>query len=75
VPAPSRVGTEQTIALVEGALASLSAEQREVVLLHKLEGLSMEEIAGVLGVSAGAIRVRAHRGYKAIASYLEENGG
>lgn len=73
VQAPSDFGSKGMSELIEKALASLSAEQREVVVLHKLEGLSMNDVADTLGISSGAARVRAHRAYKAIAQFVEEN--
>ncbi|MCA9682876.1 MAG: RNA polymerase sigma factor [Myxococcales bacterium] len=57
-------------AVVRGAVAALPGSQREVVSMHKLEGMSMAEIAGKLGVREGTLRVRAHRGYKALAAAL-----
>jgi RNA polymerase sigma factor (sigma-70 family) len=45
------------------ALAELPTEQQEVVRLHYEEELTFEEIGERIGVNAGAIRVRAHRGY------------
>ncbi len=57
-------------ARIRSALAGLPASQREVVTLHKLDGLSMAEISERLGVREGTLRVRAHRGYKALASML-----
>jgi RNA polymerase sigma-70 factor (ECF subfamily) len=74
VAAPVEFGTRQSADLVQRALMSLSDDQRQVVLLHKVEGLSMEEISTVLGISCAAARVRAHRGYKAIATFVEEHG-
>ena len=56
---------------VEAALKALPEDQREVVLLHKFEGMKMEEVAEILGISSGAARVRAHRAYKAISRHLE----
>ncbi|MBN9118694.1 MAG: sigma-70 family RNA polymerase sigma factor [Planctomycetes bacterium] len=43
------------------ALARLSAEHREVLLLKDIEGMKYEEIAEVLGVPIGTIRSRLHR--------------
>jgi RNA polymerase sigma-70 factor, ECF subfamily len=40
------------------ALAVLPPSQREVVLLHDLEGWQHQEIAELLGTSEGAVRVR-----------------
>jgi DNA-directed RNA polymerase specialized sigma24 family protein len=44
----------------------LPAEQRDVIVLHWLEGLSFNEVSLVVGVSLSAVKVRAHRGYVAI---------
>jgi RNA polymerase sigma-70 factor, ECF subfamily len=52
------------------ALDQLPSGQREVVKLHKIDGLSMAEVADRLHVRQGAVRVRAHRAYKALAEIL-----
>ncbi len=49
---------------VEAALAGLSAEQRETVMLAKVMGLSCEEIAAISGVPAGTVRSRLHYALK-----------
>ena len=56
---------------VRAAIAMLPEGQREVVELHKLRGMSMADIAQRLAVREGAVRVRAHRAYKALARLLE----
>jgi RNA polymerase sigma-70 factor (ECF subfamily) len=53
-----------------GALAELPASQREAVELIHIEGLSVVEAAERAGVSAGALKVRAHRGYRALRARL-----
>jgi RNA polymerase sigma-70 factor (ECF subfamily) len=60
---------------VEDALASLPPDQREAVVLHKLQELSFEEIAAALGISEGAAKVRAHRGYQRLRQLLGPLGG
>lgn len=55
---------------VRAAIEQLPPGQREVVKLHKLRGMSMADIAQRLGVRPGALRVRAHRAYKALAHIL-----
>jgi RNA polymerase sigma-70 factor, ECF subfamily len=55
---------------VRAAIEQLPPGQREVVKLHKLRGMSMTDIAERLGVRPGALRVRAHRAYKALAGLL-----
>lgn len=67
----AREHDEAVIDRVREALARLPATQREVVELHKLEGMSMAEVAARLDIREGAARVRAHRGYKALARMLK----
>jgi len=52
------------------ALCRLPEDQQEVVRLHFVEELSFEEIGVKLGATAGAVRVRAHRGYTALRKML-----
>ena len=59
---------------VRRALEALPREQREVIELHWFEELPFHEIASILGVSAGAARVRAHRGYVSLRKELGEYG-
>lgn len=56
--------------LIEDAFAELPAQQREAVLLHRVHGWSFDAIAKSLGVSAAAVRVRAHRGYEKLREKL-----
>jgi RNA polymerase sigma-70 factor, ECF subfamily len=39
-------------------LAALPIEEREMVVLHYLEGYNSEEVAGIMGVPAGTVRYR-----------------
>jgi RNA polymerase sigma factor (sigma-70 family) len=55
---------------VEEALTRLPPDQREAVVLHKLQELSFEEIATALSISVGAAKVRAHRGYERLRQLL-----
>lgn len=48
------------------ALEALPASQREAVELVQIQGLSIAEAALAAGVTPGALKVRAHRGYKAL---------
>ena len=54
------------------ALERISPAQREAVELIHLAGLSVAEAAGRAGVSESALKVRAHRGYRALRGILEE---
>lgn len=53
------------------ALAALPDAQREAVTLVQVNGLSVAEAALRVGVSPGALKVRAHRGYRAMRKALE----
>lgn len=50
------------------AMARLSAEHREVVMLHELEGLTYEEVAVILNVPVGTVKSRLHHAF----SYLRK---
>jgi len=52
------------------ALGELPAKQREAVEAIHLEGLSVEEAAARAGVTRSALKVRAHRGYRALREKL-----
>lgn len=55
---------------LEQALGRLSADQREAFGLLKLEGLSVEAAAPRARTTAGALKVRAHRAYRALRRLL-----
>ena len=55
------------------ALRALPLGQRQVVVLHHLVGLSIEEVAGELGVPAGTVKSRLARGRGALAQVLESD--
>lgn len=64
---PAAAGAEDTVlaqfrarATME-AIAALPADQRAVIVLHQLEGLSYREVAAVVDVSEDAVRGRLHR--------------
>jgi RNA polymerase sigma factor (sigma-70 family) len=63
-PTPPR-GQEQTEArrTISWALEQIPADQREVIELHWLAGLSFPELSESIGISVAAAKVRAHRGY------------
>jgi len=52
------------------ALAELPDQQRQAVVLTKLEGKSVAEAAEIAGTTIGAMKVRAHRGYEALRKLL-----
>jgi RNA polymerase sigma-70 factor (ECF subfamily) len=69
--APEAPRVERTLSPeLAGALAELPASQRQAVELLQLEGLSVAEAAERVGVSRSALKVRAHRGYRALRTRL-----
>lgn len=67
---PLEVADER--ARLRAALARIPEGQREVIVLHWFEELSFPEVAEIMGLSVSAVKVRAHRGYKALRAELEE---
>ena len=64
-------GASEISPVLARALAELPPTQREAVELLHLHELSSAEAAERLGISAVALRVRAHRGYKALRAKLQ----
>lgn len=59
-----RMADDQRADLLRRALLALPLERREVLVLSRYELKSYEEIAGALGCSVGAVKVRVHRAIK-----------
>ncbi len=57
------------------ALARLPQDQRQAVVLTKLEGRTLAEAAEIAGTTVTAMKVRAHRGYKALRGMLSTASG
>jgi RNA polymerase sigma factor (sigma-70 family) len=53
-------------ALLRRALGRLDRDDREILLLSRLQELSFAEVAGILECSVGAARVRAHRALRSL---------
>lgn len=56
------------------ALATLSDDRRQVIVLRFVDGLSTREIGVVLGRSEGAVRVLQHRALRELATALDHEG-
>jgi len=69
---PDQAGSieEPAAPRLDEALAKLPASQREAFEMLKLEGLTVEAAAERAGTTAGALKVRAHRAYKALRAML-----
>jgi uncharacterized protein len=55
------------------ALGELSAEQRDAVQLHYVEGLRVWEIAALVGVPSGTVKARLHRARGRLRQLLAED--
>ena len=55
---------------VDEAMAALPEELRTAIMLRELEGLSYEEIAGIMDCPIGTVRSRIFRAREAIAERL-----
>ncbi|MBV9197660.1 MAG: sigma-70 family RNA polymerase sigma factor [Solirubrobacterales bacterium] len=55
---------------VRRAIATLSAEQQEVIRLQHFDGLAQDEIAARLGVPAGTVKSRSFRAHRRLALEL-----
>ena len=60
----------QALRSLQQALDSMPQASREALMLLKVDGLSVSEAADVAGVSKGALKVRAHRGYNHVRRLL-----
>ena len=58
---------------LHAAMARLSHEHREALVLKDIEGLKYEEMAEILGVPVGTVRSRLHRARTELRDLLEAN--
>jgi len=73
-PSPHEAAARKELAvMVQGALAKVSVELREAVILRDLQDLDYKEIAQVLGIPEGTVKSRISRGRAELARLLERN--
>lgn len=70
----AQVVREETLARVREALEQLSERDREILVLRHLEHLSVSEIAAVVGITPGAVKVRRLRALQRLKSVLDVHG-
>jgi RNA polymerase sigma factor (sigma-70 family) len=68
--AMGNLGTEEVQRIIERCVP----DQREVLLLRVVAGLSLAEVAEVLGKTLGAVKALQHRGVAAIAREMSRQG-
>jgi RNA polymerase sigma-70 factor (ECF subfamily) len=64
---------EERLRRLSAALDQVSSKRRTVVLLHDLEGLSVDEIAEIVGANARAVRSRLRDGRRALGEILKSD--
>jgi RNA polymerase sigma-70 factor (ECF subfamily) len=73
-PSPHETAAQKELAkMVQNALARVSVELREAVILRDLQDLDYKEIAQVLGIPEGTVKSRISRGRAELARLLERN--
>lgn len=65
---------QSAVAKVHKALWNLNEMERQIIVLHYFEDMSGAEIAKVVGLREGALRVRTHRILAKLKGIIEENG-
>lgn len=71
-PVDEQLGARRDQAAVYRALDQLSADDRTVLVLFELEGLSGEEVAELTGTKVSNVWVRLHRARKRFAERLDD---
>lgn len=55
---------------IEALLAPLPSSQREVILMLKVQGMSLEEVARATSSTVGSIKQKVHRAYKKLRAVI-----
>lgn len=76
LPGPGRADRDaeqtETQELLARGVSELTAEQREVFVLKHVEGKSYDEIAAATGATVASLKMRMHRAYDRLRTYLKE---
>ena len=55
---------------IDAILAELPASQREVIVMLKVSGMTIDEVARATSSSAGSVKQKAHRAYRKLRNLL-----
>jgi RNA polymerase sigma-70 factor (ECF subfamily) len=61
-------------ALIQAGISMLPVEQRVVLVLSDVQGMSYQEVSEVVGISLGTVKSRLSRGRAKVRDYLVEHG-
>ena len=59
--ADEAIHKKQELALLRNAMENLHPESREILILSKFQELKYQEIAAIMDITEGAVKVRVHR--------------
>ena len=69
--AHAMIEQEETCTLVRRCIDQLPDSHRSVLLMHDIEGISVDEIAAALDISSNAVHIRLHRARQALRTLLD----
>ena len=75
IPVPPAIEQLGTSADISKALARLTNDRREAVLLHHVWGFSFGEIGAMLGIREGTAKLRAYRALDSLREMLSREAG
>ena len=64
----------ELVRVLRQLLGRLAPEQRQALVLYEVHGLSIREVAGIMGKREPAVRVTLHRAKQRMAKLLEQAG-
>jgi RNA polymerase sigma-70 factor (ECF subfamily) len=70
--AEATLAAQQSAAIVSRALATMPVANREAFVLIRYEGMSVATAAQLVGISEGALKLRAFRAYEILRAALKE---
>ncbi len=74
---PGKEGPKRDLfrdAQIREAIAKLSKDQQQVIMLHWYGEMTFDEVAAAVGATSSAVRVRAHRAYEKLRTSLKALG-
>lgn len=76
-PEPASERTDDVVQrlTLQKLMLALPESQRQVLVMLKVSGLSLEEVARIQGSTVGAIKLRAHRAYNTLRALLSGERG
>lgn len=70
---PEKEQRQDQLPPFDDLVASLPESQREVLIMLKVNGLSVEEIARATSSTVGAVKQKAHRAYEKLRNLLQQS--